>query len=93
MSNLKFFRIKTFYIHIFLAKLNCFKSPNTCADLKALESRLPYSRPIVLQHFPTYRSSDKTCRVHDAPHFEEYREKWEVLSKDATDWLGNLNMF
>ncbi|XP_065356655.1 metallophosphoesterase 1 homolog [Calliphora vicina] len=71
-------------------KLNCLKSPKDCTDIKTLENHQHYSRPIVLQHFPTYRASDKSCREHDAPHIEEYREKWEVLSKNSTDWLGKL---
>ncbi|KAM7353553.1 per1-like protein PGAP5 [Cochliomyia hominivorax] len=71
-------------------KLNCFKTPKNCTDALLLKEHQHYSRPIVLQHFPTYRESDQSCRSHDSPHIEEYRENWEVLSKNSTDWLGKL---
>ncbi|KAI8118027.1 putative metallophosphoesterase 1 [Lucilia cuprina] len=71
-------------------KLNCLKNPKKCTKAQTLKDNQHYSRPIVLQHFPTYRVSDRVCRQHDAPNIEEYREKWEVLSKNSTDWLGKL---
>lgn len=47
-----------------------------------------YSQPVLLQHFPTYRSSDSICLEHDAPTIENYRERWDVLSQRATKFLG-----
>lgn len=52
--------------------------------------RHPYSRPILMQHFPTYRISDKVCDEDDSQDIEAYRERFHVLSKDATDMLGKL---
>lgn len=46
-----------------------------------------YSRPILLQHFPTYRESDAECTEHDSPFIEYYREEWEVVSMNATEYL------
>ncbi|CAH1133814.1 unnamed protein product [Ceutorhynchus assimilis] len=47
-----------------------------------------YSRPILMQHYPLYRESDKECTDFDAapmPEKEElFRENWECLSKEAT---------
>lgn len=70
-------------------RLNCAQhetQSNTCKNLK---EKLPfYARPVVLQHFPTYRKSDVACEEHDSPEIEKYRENWEVLSKNATEFLG-----
>ncbi|CAD6999971.1 unnamed protein product [Ceratitis capitata] len=71
-------------------KLNCLENGHKCIDAKTLEEHKKYSRPILMQHFPTYRKSDAVCREHDAPEMEVYRENWEVLSKDSTDLLGAL---
>jgi len=30
------------------------------------------------------------CEEHDAPYIETFRERFHVLSKDATDMLGEL---
>lgn len=49
-----------------------------------------YSQPIILQHFPMYRKSDEDCLEHDSPEIENFREKWEVLSKESTDLLGEF---
>lgn len=59
-----------------------------CTDLHTLKTHKHYSRPIVLQHFPTYQVSGETCIEHDFPHIEIYRENWEVISKNSTDLLG-----
>ncbi|EDW75842.1 uncharacterized protein Dwil_GK15156 [Drosophila willistoni] len=68
--------------------LHCMKYPQEaeCARTR----RHPYSQPILLQHFPTYRISDKVCMEHDAPNIEAFRERMDVISKDATDMLGDL---
>lgn len=74
------------------AQLNCAKKKSEHA-CRYVTKKLPfYSRPILLQHFPTYRQSDVACIEHDAPEIEMYRENWEVLSKNATEFLAkNLN--
>ncbi|XP_034125092.1 metallophosphoesterase 1 homolog [Drosophila guanche] len=68
--------------------LHCMKYPEEaeCARTR----RHPYSQPILLQHFPTYRISDTMCQEHDAPFIEAYRERFHVLSKESTDMLGEL---
>uniref|UniRef100_D3TPS9 Metallophosphoesterase 1 homolog n=1 Tax=Glossina morsitans morsitans TaxID=37546 RepID=D3TPS9_GLOMM len=71
-------------------KLDCLRNVHTCPDMETIQNHQCYSRPIVMQHFPTYRKSDKSCKEHDYLEIEEYREKWEVLSRNSTDWLGEL---
>ncbi|XP_031618704.1 metallophosphoesterase 1 homolog [Contarinia nasturtii] len=73
-------------------RLNCAKLPSRSTNCKNLNNKLPfYARPIVLQHFPTFRVSDNVCKEHDSPKIEIYRESWEVLSKEATKFLEILN--
>ncbi|KAI9585957.1 hypothetical protein GQX74_001804 [Glossina fuscipes] len=71
-------------------KLDCLRNVHTCSDMETIQNHHYYSRPIIMQHFPTYRISDKSCTEHDSLEIEEYREKWEVLSRNSTDWLGEL---
>uniref|UniRef100_A0A1B0FEQ8 Metallophosphoesterase 1 homolog n=1 Tax=Glossina morsitans morsitans TaxID=37546 RepID=A0A1B0FEQ8_GLOMM len=71
-------------------KLDCLRNVHTCPDMETIQNHQYYSRPIVMQHFPTFRTSDKSCEEHDYLELEEYREKWEVLSRNSTDWLGEL---
>lgn len=67
-------------------KLKCLKIPEKCG-LNPL--KVPkYSLPIVMQHFPTFRDSDKKCQEGDSPEDEVYRENWEVLSNKSTAILG-----
>lgn len=74
------------------AQLDC-AHKKTQAACRHVTNKLPfYSRPILLQHFPTFRKSDAACIERDAPEIEVYRPNWEVLSKDATNFLAeNLN--
>ncbi|CAD7079158.1 unnamed protein product [Hermetia illucens] len=67
--------------------LDCSKDESKCV-IGTTTDRLRYSRPILLQHFPTYRKSDKRCIEGDIPALESYRENWEVLSKESTDFIG-----
>lgn len=70
------------------AQLKCAKE-KTKSGCRHVTKKLPfYSRPILLQHFPTYRKSDVACIERDAPEIEVYREDWEVLSKNATNFLA-----
>ncbi|BES88331.1 Calcineurin-like phosphoesterase [Nesidiocoris tenuis] len=52
-----------------------------------------YSRPILLQHYPLYRESDKYCNEpDDAPEEvkqQKFRERWECISKESTLLLLN----
>ncbi|KAI6179384.1 Metallophosphoesterase 1 [Aphelenchoides besseyi] len=52
----------------------------------------PYSRPILMQHFPLHRKSDLECMETDdlAPPMvreEKFRERWECLSEKSTQLL------
>lgn len=69
------------------AIFKCGRGIGQCKEVPKLEE---YSRPIVMQHFPTYRDSDRECKEHDAPHIEPFRERWEVISKESTDLIGEL---
>lgn len=70
-------------------RLNCAKENSNSSDCHNLPDKLPfYSRPVLLQHFPTYRKSDDDCEEHDSYEVEINKESWDVLSKNATDFLG-----
>lgn len=71
-------------------KLKCLKNGVKCDNKEILQKHKIYNRPILMQHFPTYRKSDAVCREHDAPNIENFRENWEVLSKQSTDLIGKL---
>jgi len=65
-----------------------------CALNRSCESgfKSNYSRPVVMQHFPLYRENDEICEPSEdlAPddiRKEKFREKWECLSKESTDFL------
>ncbi|KAL7298696.1 metallophosphoesterase 1 [Trichogramma pretiosum] len=53
-----------------------------------------YSRPILLQHYPLYRESDQLCDELDEAPAEiksiKFRERWECLSKEASDQLLDI---
>lgn len=59
---------------------------NRFKKLKMMDN---YSAPIVLQHFPNYRKSDAECIDRDTTENDGklFREKWEVLSRDSTDFI------
>lgn len=46
---------------------------------------------LLLQHYPLYRESDKDCDDFDSAPLpvrsQRFRERWECLSKDATEQL------
>lgn len=70
--------------------LECFREESAgereCKETK----KFPYSQPIVLQHFPSFRKSDTRCVDKDSNNRDKYRERWEVLSRDSTDLIGTL---
>ncbi|XP_055386016.1 metallophosphoesterase 1 homolog isoform X2 [Condylostylus longicornis] len=68
--------------------LGCYKEPQSCAR-NTFRRNIKYSRPILMQHFPTFRVSDEVCLEHDSEKLEQYRENWEVLSKESTQLLGS----
>ncbi|XP_076670855.1 per1-like protein PGAP5 [Andrena cerasifolii] len=53
-----------------------------------------YSRPIILQHYPMYRESDEICNELDQAPDEvkdiKFRERWECLSKEASEQLLDI---
>ncbi|XP_048219460.1 metallophosphoesterase 1 isoform X2 [Perognathus longimembris pacificus] len=53
--------------------------------------RLPLSAPVLLQHYPLYRTSDANCSGEDAAPPEErnipFKEKYDVLSREASQKL------
>lgn len=70
-------------------RLDCAKHNSKSSACNNINDKLAfYARPVVLQHFPTFRKSDAVCEEHDSPKIELYRENWEVLSKAATKFLG-----
>ncbi|XP_055637439.1 metallophosphoesterase 1 homolog [Toxorhynchites rutilus septentrionalis] len=69
------------------AVFKCGRGIGKCENVPKLEE---YSQPIILQHFPMHRDSDKLCKEHDSPEMELYRERWEVISKESTDLIGEL---
>uniref|UniRef100_A0A336LLC1 Metallophosphoesterase 1 homolog n=1 Tax=Culicoides sonorensis TaxID=179676 RepID=A0A336LLC1_CULSO len=68
-------------------QLECARGVGNCEKIPKIG---PYSRPIVLQHYPFYRASDKECHEKDSELIERFREGWEVLSKDATNMINKL---
>ncbi|XP_035285536.1 metallophosphoesterase 1-like isoform X1 [Anguilla anguilla] len=55
-----------------------------CSDARWL----PFSRPVILQHYPLYRVSDATCTGQDATPPEHrhllFKEQYDVLSQEAS---------
>ncbi|CAI2321469.1 unnamed protein product [Caenorhabditis sp. 36 PRJEB53466] len=60
-------------------------------QLEDIKRRNLSDRPIVLQHFPLFRTSDAECEKVDDQHeidrAERYREQWETLSEQSTQKL------
>lgn len=65
-------------------------SRENCKDIELS----PYSRPIILQHFPMYRSSDINCSTPDAaPEPKKsvpFRENFDCLSRRSTKKIFKL---
>lgn len=68
-------------------QLKCSKGVGKCDRIPKIGE---YSRPVLLQHYPLHRLSDIPCKDGDIPKIENYRERWEVLSKESTDLIGQL---
>nr|XP_048275271.1 metallophosphoesterase 1 isoform X2 [Myodes glareolus] len=71
-------------------KLNCSREVQG-SSLCEGEQRLPFSAPVLLQHYPLYRASDANCSGEDAAPPEEknvpFKEKYDVLSQEASQKL------
>ena len=64
-------------------------------NLDGPQASLHYSRPFLLQHFPLHRPNDAQCQEPDQEmdpkqRLKKNRERWEVLSKDASRSLVSL---
>ncbi|XP_049989812.1 metallophosphoesterase 1-like isoform X2 [Alexandromys fortis] len=68
-------------------KLNCSREVQGSSQCEG-EQRLPFSAPVLLQHYPLYRASDANCSGEDAAPPEEknvpFKEKYDVLSQEAS---------
>ncbi|XP_073926452.1 metallophosphoesterase 1 isoform X2 [Castor canadensis] len=71
-------------------KLNCSREvqgSDQCGD----GQWLPWSAPVLLQHYPLYRISDANCSGDDAAPPEErsipFEERYDVLSREASQKL------
>ncbi|XP_065202506.1 metallophosphoesterase 1 [Planococcus citri] len=73
------------------SRFKCTNGTGKCYQGMQLKS---YSRPVLLQHFPLYRESDAVCNETDeAPYpekIQKFKEKWDCLSQEATDFLLNI---
>ncbi|KAG7207583.1 hypothetical protein KM043_009207 [Ampulex compressa] len=71
--------------------LKCAKDEEDCGKTNTISI---YSRPIILQHFPMYRESDEMCNEIDQAPDEikniKFRERWECLSKEASEQLLDI---
>ncbi|XP_077756048.1 metallophosphoesterase 1 isoform X3 [Canis aureus] len=71
-------------------KLNCSREEPGSSLCRGLQP-LPGSAPVLLQHFPLYRSSDANCSGEDAAPLEErgipFKERYDVLSQEASQKL------
>ncbi|GAB0096340.1 Metallophosphoesterase 1 homolog [Sergentomyia squamirostris] len=68
--------------------LRCSRNVGNCQGVPTLPAA--YSQPILLQHYPIYRDSDRDCQEKDPVPEELYRERWEVLSQESSDLIGEL---
>lgn len=70
--------------------LKCYKDKKFCGRKRKVHS---YSNPILLQHFPLYRTSDGICNEPDSPplveKFKAFIPKRECLSEESTEYLVN----
>ncbi|KAK2727406.1 hypothetical protein QYM36_008037 [Artemia franciscana] len=68
----------------------CLKENSNCKEAQELFID-SYSPPILLQHYPLFRESDKICEGSDVALGDEklvkFREKWDCLSREATELL------
>ncbi|KAI0225636.1 Metallophosphoesterase 1 [Lamellibrachia satsuma] len=84
-------------LHIISASLDCAQQKNEDGNEDPsceTNDSFPYTRPILLQHFPMYRESDSNCSGIDSapPHMkaDRFMPKWDCLSKDASQKILHL---
>nr|XP_010585166.1 metallophosphoesterase 1 isoform X2 [Loxodonta africana] len=69
-------------------RLNCSRKQAPLSGPCGAGQQLPDSAPVLLQHYPLYRSSDANCSGEDAAPPEEknipFKEKYDVLSREAS---------
>lgn len=71
-------------------RLQCAKEKSNSSTCNGLQDKLPfYTRPILIQHYPTFREDDKVCLEHDYLELEDFEPNREVLSENATKIIGN----
>lgn len=72
----------------------CYEAKETIKSIKRKLDQLKvkdrYSKPFVMQHFPTFRPSDEKCLETDSINNGKFREKWEVLSKEASNFIEKM---
>ncbi|KAM4841151.1 metallophosphoesterase 1 [Thomomys bottae] len=72
-------------------KLNCSREQVQGFGQCGGQQKLPLSAPVLLQHYPLYRTSDANCSGEDAAPPEErnipFQEKYDVLSQEASQKL------
>ncbi|XP_041975755.1 metallophosphoesterase 1-like [Aricia agestis] len=67
--------------------LRCAEIPSDCEN----GPKFNYSKPILMQHFPLYRTSDSKCTDEDSPPLPErnkqFRNKIDAISHEATEYI------
>lgn len=74
-------------LNVIASALDCAKHGNE--DPSCGDTAIPYTRPILLQHFPMYRKSDSNCTGIDSASSDTkndpFMPKWDCLSKEASE--------
>ncbi|CAG9802498.1 unnamed protein product [Chironomus riparius] len=72
----------------------CYEAKESIKSIKKkldqLKARDRYTKPFIMQHFPTFRPSDENCLETDSVNSGKFREKWEVLSKEASNFIEKM---
>ncbi|XP_027028458.1 metallophosphoesterase 1 [Tachysurus fulvidraco] len=72
-------------------QLNCSSQSDVMKHLCRDVQSYPSTAPIILQHYPLYRTSDAQCTGEDAAPLNErylhFQERYDVLSQDASKKL------
>ncbi|GAA6092956.1 metallophosphoesterase 1 [Tachysurus ichikawai] len=69
-------------------QLNCSTQSDVMKHLCRDVQSYPSTAPIILQHYPLYRTSDAQCTGEDAAplneRYQHFQERYDVLSQDAS---------
>ncbi|KAK2815049.1 hypothetical protein Q7C36_023315 [Tachysurus vachellii] len=72
-------------------QLNCSTQSDVMKHLCRDIQSYPSTAPIILQHYPLYRTSDAQCTGKDAAplneRYQHFQERYDVLSQDASKKL------